>query len=437
MLRRMNQRNWQRITQMGYDSAQSGNIGGGRGHGGRHPDILTHAAKTVRSWRVAQLDSEEFAELIDLIYSAATDSTQWAQVTQALGKVFDAPYTLIFGFNPSTAGVLYAASSGLSPDALKQYEQTYSALDIRAPPALRAPAGSILTDETTVERHTYRASPIYNEYLKPLGAERLLTVVPYASRGRHVIISVNRSNRAGEFDSREGQFLRRLTPHFQRALLISEKLGRQSISCHISSEMMTRVHFGVIILGAGGAIAEANEVAQNCLAMRETLMSSSGRLVACNRDANDKLQRAIGEAENITIGREYSAPGLVMVANPGAPTALYLLLAPIPESRLMLESGVPRVIAFVFQGNDRPNIAAADLHRVYGITLGEARVIARLVSGHTIGEISQQLTLAIETVRTHVKRALFKMQCESQGALIRKILLGPIPSMRKQPVAAS
>ena len=108
---------------------------------------------------MAKLDANEFSELIDLIYSAATDSSQWTHVTQALGKAFDAPYILIFGLNPSTADVLYAASSGLSADSLKQYEQTYSALDIRAPRALRAPAGSIFTDGTMVDRHTYRASP--------------------------------------------------------------------------------------------------------------------------------------------------------------------------------------------------------------------------------------------------------------------------------------
>ena len=96
------------------------NINGGIDLRVGRPGILTHAAKTVRNCEVARLDSEEFSGLVDLIYSAATDFTQWTDVTRTLRKAFDAPYTLIFGFDPPTAGVPYAASSGLSADALKQ-----------------------------------------------------------------------------------------------------------------------------------------------------------------------------------------------------------------------------------------------------------------------------------------------------------------------------
>jgi hypothetical protein len=47
-------------------------------------------------------------------------------------------------------------------------------------------------------------------------------------------------------------------------------------------------------------------------------------------------------------------------------------------------------------------------------------------------ENAQCFTLSIETVRTHVKHLLIKLDCRCQAGLMRKILLGPAISLTQK-----
>ncbi len=79
---------------------------------------------------------------------------------------------------------------------------------------------------------------------------------------------------------------------------------------------------------------------------------------------------------------------------------------------------------------DNSRCCSADaLSFIYRISPAEARVAAKLAEGYNLAEIAELISLSIDTVRTHVKRLLVKLDCASQAALIREILLGPALSL--------
>jgi DNA-binding CsgD family transcriptional regulator len=381
-----------------------------------------------------KLDDSLLIELIDQVYAAAIDTTRWAQVSQSLGAAFSARYSLIFGFEPSTSRVLYATSWGLPADVLTQYENTFAQLDIRMPAALCAPAGTVMTDEALIDRGTYVSSPIYNEYLHPLDLDRLMGVLPHNSSGTRVIVSLNRPSRTGAFESSEREFMQRLVPHLQRALLMSAKLAKATVSEQVSEELMTRLHFGVVLLAPGGSLIGANPVAETLLRDGDALVQSNGRLMAVERGINDRLQRCIADAERVRAKTALDAADTVVCPRRGSHSRLYLIVAPLTVEPFVSQATAPVTVVFIFDETVRPRVDPANLSFVYGISPAEARVAAKLAEGYTLAQIAQLFSLSIETVRTHVKHVLIQVDCVSQAALIREILLGPVLSMsRKSP----
>jgi hypothetical protein len=164
---------------------------------------------------------------------------------------------------------------------LRRYERTYAALDVRMPAALKASPGTVVTDESLIDRSSYRASAIYNEYLRPLELDHLMGVLPQNSLGTKVIVSVNRSAVTGPFEPSEQEFLARLAPHLQRAVLLSAKLVKNAAADGLLQELMARINFGVILLGAGGRIIEANPVAAELLSNGESLTNRAAAFGRC------------------------------------------------------------------------------------------------------------------------------------------------------------
>jgi DNA-binding CsgD family transcriptional regulator/PAS domain-containing protein len=374
---------------------------------------------------MARLDDALLLSLIDRIYAAAVDASLWADLAKALGAAFRAQFSLVFGFEPATSRVLYAQSWGLPDDVLRRYERTYAALDVRMPAALKVAAGTVVTDESLIDRSSYRASAIYNEYLRPLELDHLMGVLPQNSMGTKVIVSVNRSAVTGPFERGEQEFLARLSPHLQRAVLLSAKLVKNAAADGLSQELMARINCGVFLLGSDGRIIDANPVAAELLSKGDSLSQSSGRLRALHRLGNEQLEQAIADTERLVKQRSTSAAKPILIQRPNNQPPLRVVIVPLARANSLPGVTLPLMAALVFSKAAIPTFNPATLSSLYGLTPAEARVAAKLVEGHSLSAIASAFSISIETARTHLKRTLAKTQCESQGALIRELLLGP------------
>jgi DNA-binding CsgD family transcriptional regulator len=63
----------------------------------------------------------------------------------------------------------------------------------------------------------------------------------------------------------------------------------------------------------------------------------------------------------------------------------------------------------------------ADLHSAFGLTQTEVRVASRLLGGRTAEETAQDFGVALETVRTHIKRVYAKLGVCSREAFFHKL----------------
>jgi DNA-binding CsgD family transcriptional regulator len=111
-------------------------------------------------------------------------------------------------------------------------------------------------------------------------------------------------------------------------------------------------------------------------------------------------------------------------------SSLRLIIAPIAGDPMHFGRPVALTIIFIFSDTTRPRVDPGALTFIYRISPAESRAVAKSAEGYTLAQIAQLFFLSIETVRTHVKHALVKLDCPSQSALIREILLGPAVALR-------
>jgi DNA-binding CsgD family transcriptional regulator len=74
----------------------------------------------------------------------------------------------------------------------------------------------------------------------------------------------------------------------------------------------------------------------------------------------------------------------------------------------------------------KSGIPISVLSGLYGLTPAEARVVAALIAGRSLTEHARECGVSVETVRSHLKRAMAKTETRRQSELVRLIATGPL-----------
>ncbi len=64
----------------------------------------------------------------------------------------------------------------------------------------------------------------------------------------------------------------------------------------------------------------------------------------------------------------------------------------------------------------------ADMAAAFGLTVSENRVVRRLISGQSVEALARDLSISIETVRTHVRRVYAKLGVNGREQLFSAVL---------------
>jgi DNA-binding CsgD family transcriptional regulator len=87
--------------------------------------------------------------------------------------------------------------------------------------------------------------------------------------------------------------------------------------------------------------------------------------------------------------------------------------------------GSPRFLVHIFLPTHDWSIPEELLRHLYGLTGGEARVVHLLLRGSRVSTIARDLDVAPETVRTHLKHAMRKLEVSTQLQLVQVVASGP------------
>jgi DNA-binding CsgD family transcriptional regulator len=211
--------------------------------------------------------------------------------------------------------------------------------------------------------------------------------------------------------------MRMMSP-FNHPILVRGRYNEDRAQTELLGRVMACAGFGLVLVAADRSIIYANDSAR-------TLMHAGGGL-RCERNVlgvddsrmSKKLQSLI-ESVSRQVDMLGQGGALILRNSDGMPSLVVHVMPVGPDSNP--ETGDERLAAGLIivdwrlKTTDRIKVFA----ELFGLTSGEARVVAQLVSGHGLGKAAARLDIAESTVRSHLTHIMEKTDTHRQAELVK------------------
>jgi DNA-binding CsgD family transcriptional regulator len=212
-----------------------------------------------------------------------------------------------------------------------------------------------------------------------------------------------------------------LGPHLRRALGIEEQMSLLRRRSDDAAEAFDSVPLAMMVVDADQRPMSVNRAARDMLADGDGLYIEGGRVEARMQEIATAFTAAVRGATAGEAGRRVG--GGLVVPRAGGRRPLTMFMAP------MRAADGPGCALIVAKDPERTATIPSDLlARLYGLTVAETRVAVALAQGKSPAEISADLRIKADTVRTNLKRVFAKTDTNRQAELVQ-LLLSTMPML--------
>lgn len=364
--------------------------------------------------------------LLDALYAAVLDPSLWASFLDDISALTasGAGWFMWHDDHLQRSEALWIR--GVDEDVAAEYPQ-WSSKNIFIQQAGRAlRSGSVLRAEDLVPDREVLKSEFFDGFLRRAGILHHTGVSVFQDRS--LVVALMLAKRIGEPSHTDAhlQLVRRLVPHIQRAVSVQRRLATLEAQRSLASDALDVMPIGVAFLAGDGRLITANRVAMEILGRADGLsLGRAGDLSASRPLEAARLARLVSNACATGSRTGTGSGGAVTISRPSGLRPYALLLSPLRPTSFSLAPVVPAAIAFVSDPERTVRGGAELLRSLYGLTPAESEVATLLLDGKKVSEIQDELGITENTVRTHVRKVLEKVQARGQGDLIRILLAGP------------
>jgi FixJ family two-component response regulator len=190
--------------------------------------------------------------------------------------------------------------------------------------------------------------------------------------------------------------------------------------------LINRLPMGVLLVGGEGHVLLTNRTAEVILADQDGLTINDERELSITAASlgSASLRDLLLGATGLTQGQRRMG-GATTLLRPSEEPLLSVLVTPLGELTDPIGREQPAAAVFISDPGRRVETAEDLLRRLYGLTPTEARLTAILMQGKSLEDAAPELSISINTARTHIKRVFSKTGTTRQGDLISLLLSGP------------
>ena len=358
--------------------------------------------------------------LVDLIYGAACDPTQWTRVLESLSQAMGGSGADLAVFDVEKSATSFNAAVGiLGPEFQRDYLHGFAASDpwfLVAQTRGLFRTGTMAIGEDLISMRELARTDFHNDFGKKHEYFGGLTVVLSANGHSAATLSVCRRERH-VFGETQMSLMRHLMPHLQRAVQVHERLAESSKRVTDLAAALNGLSTGAILVSADGTVLIVNDSAAETLAQRDGLTMDRGELRAERpRDTADLRCLIRGSANN---GSDLLSGGVLVIERPSSGRRpLQLVVSPLPSHNRFAQ-GDARAIIFVTDPDRVQEPDLVRLRRVYKLSRAEADVAGYLLQEKSVRETGDILGISMNTVRFHLKQLFSKTQTRRQSELVR------------------
>jgi DNA-binding CsgD family transcriptional regulator len=368
--------------------------------------------------------TEVAVEIVGQIYRAALDAKGWDAVIASLGQAFRSPVAGMFTQD--------TVSGEVSTDGIEmgeKYHRLYAERIAAVNPWISVPGlmrpGRILSDESLEVLHqdakAYVETEFHQDFAQPQGFRHSMGGTLIAHGHRLLNFTYFRGAADGPYSAAEMRLHGMLSRHIAAAIGMSGELTALRRQESVSSYLVDRLAFGVILLDADGRVLFANREAGRLLAENDGLGIVGGFLRARYPQDARRLDGLVHAATSADSGMP-AAPARTIVARPSGRMALSISALPVPCGRTLFDVPAGQALVLVSDPERRPNLEGRYLAERFGFGRNEARLAAALAQGFDLREAASLAGLTYATARWYLKGIFEKTGTHRQTELVALLL---------------
>ncbi len=294
-------------------------------------------------------------------------------------------------------------------EVTENYLSYYYKLDPWAGIAARTRYGDLMVIEPDLRQQLYD-SEFYVDFAHAVGLVDPLGTRMLLGGGMEVVIGLNQSLHSHAPTHRDGQKLKALGRHLQRALQLRQHLGGVLVEKDTLLAALDRVAFGMAITTADGRVLSLNAAGEKAMLQGCGIEVRGGFLLAKDPAMTTALALLIKDASN-------GGAGGALRLRAGLGNHVDVLVAPLPDS---LRSGSASRSLVAFRQSGAPtHLDAHLLMSTFALSRGEAQVAVALMEGRSSEEIAAGRGVKAATVKSQLQSIFSKTGTNSQRELVR------------------
>lgn len=368
------------------------------------------------------------SELIDAVYAAASEPSEWSEVLPLLRERYNSIASSFTMQRYNDGDVTLGLNEGYTDQYLNSYLDTFGRHNPFVTRGSGFEIGATLTDsiydDSRYAADRFEQTFFYNEWARPQRFRHALGSA-LELQGSHIqIFAMWRDMAAGAFTAAQVAEITVLSQHLRRAAILTQRLKTIRESVAVSTALRGTIRCGVVSLNRHGKIKSLDEEAARVLRSGQCLTSFNGRLSSQNAGNGDRLHQIIQLAmSSRTVGGgEY---GPILLYRPDGHVALAVKAIRLPtQIHPFADSGTTVAVVLVKDLEmEAVSLAKAtsEFAKLYRLTPSEMKLLRALHHAQNLRDATVLNGANYETSRSRLKSIYAKTGTSSQIELIRAV----------------
>lgn len=356
---------------------------------------------------------EHFSTLVLSLHTSLVSDDPWRPFLLELSAQIDAKHGTLILVPPDADG----RGTVITPTSTSQEMQDYIDRYLLIDPFVRLPEGEVITFYDYVGQSTLENVPDYKEWFAAVDASHILGVDLRLASGFEARLRLSRAPGGPVFTPDERRWVAKILPHLRQSLELYQRLELSRSERAVMIDTVEQFAVGTVLLDSSFKVLKVNEVAASILAEADGMAMADGGIVLSNTDANQNLNIVLEQAREAPAGSRKLFP----VERPSGRSDVLVIAQPVPTPDFMHAGAVPVVALLITDPARKRQIDGATLCRLFALTPTEGAIAAALANGASVGATAQQLGIADNTVRAHLRSIFSKLGVNRQLQLVHLI----------------
>ncbi|AEA63204.1 helix-turn-helix transcriptional regulator [Burkholderia gladioli] len=350
------------------------------------------------------------SSLVGQLYDASLDSSRWSGMASTIAAAFNGNSAVLKLHNGANVQLLETTNNLQVPQTRLAWATHWHQNDLWVNRAVARSVETIFTDRDLVTPREQRESGFYQEWLRELDIYHVVGTLFRVGDGELGVLGIHRPKAARHFVARDRQRAAFLLPHLQRAFQLSQRLS--NIQHEAALDALTRIDTGVLVTNQSCHVLYANAMAEYLIRSGQAIRGHAGRVRLNDCASHERLVQLIQSSVLTASGRATQLGHALKVPRAGR-LPLTLSVSPLRPSGL-IKTATPLALVML-RDPEHPAASVSYLQELFGFTPTESAVAADLGMGLSLDEIAQRKGIGMGTVRSHLKRILFKTGTNRQA----------------------